>query len=288
MNWPVEIDWESPAGKLLVQLGDIVPANRRTPILLFGSAALQVTFAPTVLSDDADIAPDIVPYSSDAGKFGQALDRAELSSLIQKHGLGKGQRKLHIQVNAFEAFDPGSNWGRRTMATDRGNLHLTIPHPLDILIAKLHRYEEKDLEAFKKIYALTGFPSPEILLAELRSSPRLFAKRDRSLEHMPRQFPESKIRESVPKLFSEMWGMRINVNRDILQPTEQAVASSYNDHQTGHQADLADIAENRLEDLPAAQGSGNKAVSDALDVTHVPKKTLRGDAAGSKKPEEHQ
>jgi hypothetical protein len=250
MNWPVAIDWDSPAGQLLSRLGEIVPADRRTPILLFGSAALQVTLAPSVLSDDTDIAPDIVPYSPDSESFKHALDRVELSNLIQSHGLAKGQRKLHIQVNAFEAFDPGSRWGRRTMTVDRGNIRITIPHPMDILIAKLHRYEAKDLEAFKKMYALTGFPTFEALLAELRSSPRLFAKRDTSHAHMPAQFPESKITEAVPQLFWEMWGKRISVRHDIIEPTEQAMASSYNDHETGHQDDLANIAKTPLENLP--------------------------------------
>ena len=54
MKWPVEVDWESPAGRLLAKLGEIVTPDRRTPILLFGSAALQVTVAPTVLSEDTD------------------------------------------------------------------------------------------------------------------------------------------------------------------------------------------------------------------------------------------
>jgi hypothetical protein len=242
MKWPVEVDWESPAGRLLTKLGEIVTPDRRTPILLFGSAALQVTVAPTVLSEDTDIAPDVIPYGPNQDHFPKAYDRMSLTQLIRDHGMGVRQSKLYIQVNAFEAFDPGSSWGRRAMTLDRGNLRITIPHPLDILIAKLHRYEEKDLDAFRKVYALTGFPTPDDILTELRASPRLFAKRDHSLEHMPRQFPESKISESVPKLFREMWQMNISVKRDILAPTNQAIASSYLDHKTGHKTSLTDVA----------------------------------------------
>ena len=83
MNWPVAIDWDSPAGKLLTLLGDCVPADRRTPIVLFGSAALQVTVAPTVLSDYADIAPDIIPYDPRSGMFPNPYDRVGPSATRQ-------------------------------------------------------------------------------------------------------------------------------------------------------------------------------------------------------------
>ena len=120
MNWPANVDWQSPAGKLLWELSQIIPADRRTPILLFGSAALQITVAPTVLSVDADIAPDIIPFGSDQKDFPKAYDRVGLNKLIQDHKLGIHQRPLYIQVNAFEAFDPGSSWGRRSMTVECG------------------------------------------------------------------------------------------------------------------------------------------------------------------------
>lgn len=242
MNWPVEIDWESPAGKVITLLGEVVPPDRRTPIVLFGSAALQVTVAPTVLSEDADIAPDVIPYDPRSSHFPHPYDRNGLNELVRAHELGMGQRKLYLQVNAPGAFQPGTGYLRRVMEVDRGNLHITIPHPLDILIAKLHRYEEKDLEAFQKVHGLTGFPSPEALLAELRASPRLFARHDRSLEHMPSQCPESKISESVPHLFWALWKKRVRVQEDILAPTAQEIASSYRDHDDTHKKRLTDIA----------------------------------------------
>jgi hypothetical protein len=201
-----------------------------------------VTVAPTVLSEDADIAPDIIPYDSRSGEFPNPYDRESLTDLVRAHKLGVHQRKLHLQVNAPGAFQPGTGYLRRVMETDRGNLHITIPHPLDILIAKLHRYEDKDLEAFQKVYERTGAPSADALLAELRASPRLFATHDRSQEHMPSQFPESKISESVPHLFWTLWKKRISVQNDILAPTHREMASSYRDHDDSHKKSLTDIA----------------------------------------------
>lgn len=138
--------------------------------------------------------------------------------------------------------------------------------PFPILIAKLHRYEDKYLEAFQKVYERTGFPSPEALLAELRASPRLFARQDRSLEHMPNQYPESKISESVPHLFWALWRKRISVQNDILAITYQEIALSYCDHDDSHKTSLADIAsisargrkrpeKKRMRNLPVMNGA---------------------------------
>jgi hypothetical protein len=83
---------------------------------------------------------------------------------------------------------------------------------------------------------------------------------------MSPQFPESKISEMVPTLFWEMWGRRISVRQDILQPTGQAMVSSYNDHQTGHRDDLAGIAKSPLENPPASPGLENKGAGNGPEA----------------------
>jgi hypothetical protein len=155
------------------------------------------------------------------------------------------------------------------MMVERGNLRITIPHPIDILIAKLHRYEAKDLEAFKMVRARTGFPAAEELLAELCANHRLFKKQERSHASMPSQFPASKIAQAVPKLFMELYGKRINVRRDILLPAEQAVAESYNDHQKGHQSALQETAKISLKHLAAEQRPDREPLSGRPKVPHV-------------------
>jgi len=229
VNWPTEVDWESPAGILISALCRAIPAEKRTPVILFGSAALQMTVAPTLLSADADIAPDIVPYDPRSSRFVRPLDRTGLMDLVRAAQLGVGQRDFYIQVCAQGSFQPGTGWLRRIMEVERGGLVITIPHPMDILIAKLHRYEKKDLIAFKEVYRRQNFPSPEAMLAELRASPRLFMKRDRSVDHMPGQFPESKMAESLPKLWRDLWGLELDLRRDILEPMNAGLQDTYGD-----------------------------------------------------------
>lgn len=240
IKWPPELKWDSPTGKLLSKLGEVIPANRRTPVILFGSGALQLTITPSVLSADADIAPDIVPYDPKLDKYPNPLSRDELTILARQHGLGPGDNRVFLHICALEAFNPGTRYLRRVAETSCGNIRITIPHPIDILVAKLHRYDKKDQSDFEEVVRRTNFPSPDELLAELQASPRLFDKRDKSLEHVPRQFGESRIAENVPKVFRDLWGRHISVKRDIIVPANKAIQSSY--HTGSHKKGVGDLA----------------------------------------------
>lgn len=242
MNWPVEIDWSCPAGAALDALAQAVPADRHTPILLFGSAALQMTIAPSVLSFDADISPDIVPYDPRSTEFPRPLERIELTQLVTKLQLGKGQRDLYIQVCAQGAFQPGTGYLRRIMEVRRGGFLITIPHPVDILISKLHRFEEKDFVAFQEVFKRTGFPTPDGLIAEFCASPRLFLTRDRSQDHLPSQFPESRLTQNIPLLWRRLWNREIDVEREILRPMAGGLREAYADYVATGKDRLAAIA----------------------------------------------
>jgi hypothetical protein len=240
INWPPDLNWDSPTGTLLTRLGSAVPANRRTPIVLFGSGALQLTITPSVLSADAAIAPDIIPFDPKLKDYPHPMERHELTALANAHGLGPDQTRTYLHICATEAFQPGTKYLKRVVEVSRGNIHITIPHPIDILVAKLHRYDEKDQSDFKEVLRRTAFPTAEELLAELRANPRLFDKRDRSLEQMPSQFGESKITENVPRVFRDLWELNVCVKRDIIAPAHEAIESSYR-HGT-HKSGLDNIA----------------------------------------------
>lgn len=55
-----------------------------------------------------------------------------------------------------------------------GRCTFYFPHPIDILIAKLHRLEEKDLLAFRTVIAKTGHPTEAELIRELQLAVDLF------------------------------------------------------------------------------------------------------------------
>jgi hypothetical protein len=261
LDWPPEFKWDSPTGELLIKLGSAVRADRRTPIVLFGSGALQLTITPSVLSADADIAPDIVPFDPKLKEFPHPLERDELTRLATAHGLGHDQKRTYLHICATEAFNPGTRWERRAAIVNRGNLQVSVPHPIDILIAKLHRYDAKDQKDFQEVISRTGFPTKEELLRELRANPRLFNKRDRSLELMPSQFGDSKITENVPKVFRDLWKTHVSVKRDIIAPANEAIESSYR-HGT-HKSGLDDLAATPLNSEKPEDPDRGSPIDDA-------------------------
>lgn len=137
--------------------------------------------------------------------------------------LSKGQRKgLYLEICAETTFITSPRWGRRADTHRIGNAIVAIPHPYDILIAKLHRLESKDLTAFKLMVEKTAHPTEKEFLEELRAANRLFNRREYNPEsHLPRQHHESKIRENTCRLWRELWGRQVNINREILEPVER-------------------------------------------------------------------
>ena len=53
--WKAEVDWSTPAGRLLQKFIAGLPASRHFEITLYGSAPLQFTVDPTLLSADVDV-----------------------------------------------------------------------------------------------------------------------------------------------------------------------------------------------------------------------------------------
>lgn len=53
--WTGTVDWSTPAGLALKGLMAALPRDRRFLITLFGSAPLQITVEPNLLSADVDL-----------------------------------------------------------------------------------------------------------------------------------------------------------------------------------------------------------------------------------------
>ena len=101
-----------------------------------------------------------------------------------------------------------------------GNVTLTIPHPLDILIGKLDRLDAKDMKAFERVIQLTGHPTAAELLAELRNAVDLF--RPAFDEDFPNRYPEN-----TQRLWREIFHAEIDVRRDIIAPANARRQQGY-------------------------------------------------------------
>lgn len=191
-SWNPQVNLDSPAGRTIKELVQLVPTG--TQITLFGSAPLQISFDPKFLSQDIDC-------------FGPS----DLKALVDSHGLSESSRKPYVQVCAALNFRTTPMWSTRAYSLPLDGRIIVIPHPIDILIAKLNRMEEKDLKAFKLVREKTGHPTEEEMIEELRAAVDLFRP----------GFDEEKandMKTTTRILWREFFGHDIDVIEKIIRP----------------------------------------------------------------------
>jgi hypothetical protein len=145
--WPSVINRDTPAWQTLQRLlAESPPSADQNRLVVFGSAALQLTVASNLLSADIDLSLDVVtigPRGLTAPKAQERLRRA-----VAKVNAALSKDLPYIQVCHWMTFQPGNRWERRSVETSEGNWRVVYPYPYDILFSKLRRAEAKDIEAF--------------------------------------------------------------------------------------------------------------------------------------------
>ena len=193
--WSSDFRLDTPAGKVLETLAAALPSERHFQITLFGSAPLQINIEASLLSGDVDLFSDF----------------EELEQWVKAAGLGDEQKRPYIQVCSGLNFRTSPLWGMRTQSVAIRNCTFIFPHPIDILIAKLNRLEEKDLEAFRVVRRKTGHPTETELIAELQMAVDLFRP----------GFDEENavdLANNTHRLWPLLYGREIDVRGEIIAP----------------------------------------------------------------------
>lgn len=210
--WSPHIDWATPAGRTLQRLFTALPADQDFAITLFGSSPFQLGIERTFTSADVDL------FAGEWGELHEAVAAA-----VFRAGLAKEQgAEPYVQVCVESNFRTSPHWFRRAWTTTIGRVRLTLPHPIDILIAKLHRLEEKDLRAFRLVIERTGHPTEEEMRRELQAAVDLYRP----------NFDEtvcSDITTNTRVLWQELWGKEINVRQEIIAPARTRQLRGYAD-----------------------------------------------------------
>lgn len=150
-------DWQTPAGKLLDSLANELPGEPSLTIIVFGSAPLQIFVDATFLSKDVDI-------------VGEEAVQAIADGLTLPGESGD----LHFQVCDRLTFRSALGWEERAQRIERCGHTFVFPHPWDILVSKIGRLEEKDLEAFRLVIRKTGHPTAAEFSQHLQMAVDLF------------------------------------------------------------------------------------------------------------------
>lgn len=201
--WRPEINWDTPAGRVLDQLVNALPATRPWKIIVFGSSPLQLGIDATFLSAAVDVIP-----------------AAEIEEYCRQAKLLKGQTNVYIDPCAPAAFTASADWPVRACEVRRGHVSFVLPHPIDILVSKIKRLEEKDLQAFRLVRAKTRHPTEEELLVALR----------RIVDVYRPSFDEEAVgdpRHNTVVLWRELFGKTINVAEQIIAPALEQRRRNY-------------------------------------------------------------
>jgi hypothetical protein len=218
-SWAGSVNLQTPAGDILRRLAAALPQDRTYDITLFGSAPLQITIDAALLSADVDLFADI----------------DELKELVIRAGLGEGQTELFIQVSSELNFRSSPRWRTRTQAVSLGSCLFHFPHPIDILIAKLQRLEEKDLLAFRIVMARTGHPTETELLHELQLAVDLFRP----------SFDEEQghdLANNCRRLWPLIFGREIDPRAEIISPALKKRAEGYGEQGPDFKQELRETA----------------------------------------------
>ncbi len=159
-RWRPQLDWGTPGAELLRQAAGVLSAglgSRPLQIVVFGSSPLQMGVSEAIMSGDLDIATD-----------------EEIEGLLVEAGLTKGLSSPYVEVCPLGTFRTASDWRTRAHSEQLGNLEILFPHPIDILVSKISRGEEKDFEAFEEVIARTSHPTEEELADSLIRAVHLY------------------------------------------------------------------------------------------------------------------
>lgn len=198
--WHPGICWDAPAGQMLDRVVMALPVDRAWKLIVFGSAPLQLGLDSTFVSGDVDITMD----------FPMPADEVE-RHLAEARLLKEQSKQFYVEVVPRYVFNAPHDWLARAYREQRRHVEFTFPHPVDILVAKVCRAAEKDLNAFRLVRRLTGHPTPEELIRLLRNAVDIYRPR----------FDEEVGGDPVANtklVWHEIFGAEIDVRAEIIRP----------------------------------------------------------------------
>jgi hypothetical protein len=152
---------------------------------------------------------------------------------VKRAGLAQGARDFYIQVCSGLNFRTSPYWIQRAKLIQIENCTVRIPHPIDILIAKLNRLDEKDLEAFRVVMRKTAHPTEAELIYELQMAVDLFRP----------SFDEEQghdMGNNCRRLWPIIYGREIDTRSEIIAPALQKRREGYGEPTRDYKQELRD------------------------------------------------
>ena len=216
-SWAGSIDLTTRAAELLRKLAAVLPQDRELTITVFGSAPIQICVDSTLTSADVDVFSDF----------------EHLREISDKAGLGQDKAAFYVQVSSELNFRTTMRWRDRAQSARIGKVTFVFPHPIDILIAKLNRLDDKDVRAFEVVRAKTGHPTEAELIKELQLAVDLFRP---SFDEEPGHDIANNCRRLWPLIF----GREIDPRAEIIAPALAIRKAGYDEPTRDYKQELRD------------------------------------------------
>jgi hypothetical protein len=153
---------------------------------------------------------------------------------VRKAGLDDKSHRPFIQASSELNFRTSPSWCDRAQSFEIRNCTFVVPHPIDILIAKLNRLEEKDLDAFRMVLQKTGHPTEAELIQELQLAVDLFRP----------SFDEEQghdIANNCRRLWPLIYGREIDPRLEIIAPALAKRKAGYAEPTQDYKAELREL-----------------------------------------------
>ena len=216
------IAWQSPAGKRLDEFARSLPPKPKLDITVFGSTSIQLFIDQNFLSADIDL-------------FGSEESYEFLLNFVDAQGWTQEKSSYYIQVCDPYAFKSTADWKDRAIEVQRHGHLFRFAHPWDVLVSKLQRLEEKDLEAFKLVIARTGHPTEEEFTRHLQKAVDLYRPKFDEESARGDMFLNTKI------LWQTLWKKEIDVRAIVIRPALERSQRDYRPADPTLKARLANL-----------------------------------------------
>ncbi|MEN9573500.1 MAG: hypothetical protein RL514_1355 [Verrucomicrobiota bacterium] len=179
-----------------------LPEGHTWKLIVFGSAPLQLGLDQSFVSGDVDLTMEFA-----ADFTGDVVE----SHLAKAQLLKEQSKQFYVEVVPRYVFNAPHDWVTRAYREQRRHVEFTFPHPVDILVAKVCRVAEKDLNAFRLVRRLTGHPTPEELIRLLRNTVDIYRPR------FDEEYGGDPI-ANTKLVWREIYGAEIDVRAEIIRP----------------------------------------------------------------------
>jgi len=175
--------------------------------------------------------------SADIDLFGDDDDIYEaLLKFVDEQGWTQEKAiEFYIQVCDPLAFRSTFDWRARAIEVERHGHLFRIVHPWDVLVSKLQRLEEKDLNAFRMVIARTGHPTEQEFLRHLQKAVDLYRPKFDEESQRGDMMMNTRI------LWQELWGRAIDPRAEIIRPAVERVNRAHSDFDPTLKDRLAEV-----------------------------------------------